>query len=206
LGADVVLGVRLRRGEHDWARGTVDYVVSGTGVRSSETGSPRQPILSDLSVQEYWKLISAGWGPAGLVAASAVFFVSQSIGTKWRRRVTAARNQELTEFSRGFSAAREAAVRYLRSQARAVGAHGIVGVRLVHRTSRERFKVALMVGRQRTGLSVSTLAMGGDVPTAGKDERRGIVITIHAVGTAIRRDSQPARFPPEAVVGLGASP
>jgi hypothetical protein len=76
---------------------------------------------------------------------------------------------------------------------------------LDHRVSRERFKVAIPIGRQRSGLRVTTIAIGADVPTSGKDERRGIAITIHAVGTTIRRESPKNPFPPEAVLGLGAS-
>lgn len=203
LDADAVVGVRLRRGEHDWARGSVDYVVSGTGIRWSGSSAARWPILSDLSVQDYWKLAGAGWAPAGLAAATAVFFVSQSTGTRWRRRMSVARNQELTEYSRGFTAARDTVVRYLRSQARAAGANGIVGVRLQHRVSRERVKVAVQPGRQRTGLTPQTIAIGGDAPSHGQDARKGLAITIHAVGTAIRRGERVSRFPPETVVRLG---
>jgi len=203
LGADAVVGVHLRRGEHDWARGAVDYVVSGTAIKWGTASGPQWPVLSDLSVQDYWKLVKAGWRPAGLVAATAVFFVSQSTRTWWRRRITVTRNQELEEFSRGFSAARETAVRYLRSQASAVGASGIVGVKLEHRVSRERVRVATQVGRQRTGLSPATLAMGGDVPTEGRDKRDGLAVTIQAVGTAIRRERQTLVTTPQATLWLG---
>jgi uncharacterized protein YbjQ (UPF0145 family) len=198
VGADAVLGVRLRRGEHDWARGAVDYLVTGTAVRLSASAEPSWPILSDLSVQDYWKLSEAGWGPVGLVAATSVFFVSQSTGTQWKRRLTAARNQELTEFSRGFYAARETAVRYLQSQASAARASGIVGMQLEHQTSREKFKVAVPYIAQGIGV-------GSQSPAGGKDERAGIAITIHAAGTAIRRESRAPRFPPETVLGVAAS-
>jgi uncharacterized protein YbjQ (UPF0145 family) len=189
VGADAVVGVRLTRGEHDWARQTVDYVVSGTAVRYGEHGSARSPALSNLSVQDYWNLRGAGWAPVGLVAATAVFFISQSKRTKWRRRATVAKNQELREFSLGFAAARERAVQYLHGQADAVNASGIVGVRLEHRVSPERIKVAIAAVRP-TGVSPTTIAIGGgyQAPT-GKDTREGIVVTIHVVGTAIRREA-----------------
>lgn len=202
LGADVVVGVHLRRGEHDWARSTVDYVVSGTGLR--EPAQPAsQPVLTDLSGQEYWKLRRAGWAPAALVAATTVFFVSQSTGTRWRRRLSAARNQEVNEYSRGFAAARDTAVRYLRSQAAAAGASGIVGVRLQHDVCPKTVKVATYPGKQRTGLSVTTLAIGGDVPTEGRDKRDGLAVTIQAVGTAIRRQPLGAPLPPKTTIRLG---
>jgi hypothetical protein len=45
------VGVRLSRGEHDWARSTVDYVVNGTGIRRPGSDRPDRPVLTDLSVR-----------------------------------------------------------------------------------------------------------------------------------------------------------
>lgn len=47
-------------------------------------------------MQGCWKLASAGWAPAGLVAATSVCFIAQAIRTQWRRRARVASNQELT--------------------------------------------------------------------------------------------------------------
>jgi uncharacterized protein YbjQ (UPF0145 family) len=204
LDAHAVVGVRLRRGEHDWARHTVDYLVSGTAVRWSGPSTTGGPVLSDLSGQEYWKLVRAGWAPAGLVASTAVFFVSQSTSARWRQRFSVTRNQELSGPTRGFAAARDMAVKDLRNQARATGASGIVGVRFDHRVARERVKVAMATGRQRTGLSPATIAIGADVPTEGRDKRDGIMVTIQAVGTAIRRQAPTTPSPPKTVLRLGA--
>jgi uncharacterized protein YbjQ (UPF0145 family) len=203
VGAHAVVGVRLRRGEHDWARGSVDYVVSGTAVRYGEQRPGATPVLSDLSVQEFWKLRDAGWGPAGLVAAASVFFISQSRSAKWRRRATFTTNQELEEFSRGFSAARERAISYLRGQARAARADGIVGVTLDHSISRARIRVAIPTVRP-TGAGVSTIAIGGGYQAAtGQNKRDGIVVTVQAVGTAIRREAPRGEGKRKAVFRLG---
>jgi uncharacterized protein YbjQ (UPF0145 family) len=203
VGADAVVGVELVRGEHDWARGTVDYLVRGTAIRSGEApAADHAVVLTDLSVQDYWKLTQAGWAPAGLVAATAAFFVAQSIRTERRRRATVARNQELTDYSLGFSAARQAAVQELRRQARRVAADGIVGVEFEHSVGRMSLKVA-RVSRQSTGISPSTFAMGADVPT-GRDSRRGIAVTIQAVGTAIRRLAPVATPDTRPLLRLGA--
>jgi len=204
VGADAVVGVRLRRGEHDWARGSVDYVVSGTAIRSGATGRRERPVLSDLSVQEYWKLVRAGWGPAALVATTSVYFVSMSTGGQFRRRMTVARNQELSEFTRGFTLAQETAVGHLRRQARAAHADGIVGVQLQHRVKRERVKTAGANVPVIPGVSPDTIAIGGSQMSAGRDERSGLAITIHAVGTAIRRQPGPAGPRPETLTTVGA--
>jgi uncharacterized protein YbjQ (UPF0145 family) len=240
VGADAVVGVKLKRGDHDWARGCVDYVVSGTAIRAAPSatatpppGSARpasvapqtsrspassthgSPVLSDLSVQDYWKLATAGWAPAGLVAATSVFFIAQSIRTQWRRRARVASNQELTEYSRGFSEARKTAVSMLRDQAQRVGATGVVGVQFDHDVSRAKLDVAKFYGYQTgyqsgyqsgyrpNSLSPATLAMGGQTGNQGRDSRSGIVVTIQAVGTAIRRQ-QPVEMPaPQAVMRVG---
>jgi uncharacterized protein YbjQ (UPF0145 family) len=95
LGADAVVGVRLSRGEHDWARSTVDYVVSGTGIRQPGSERADRPVLTDLSGQEYWKLIRAGWAPAALVAATSVVFVSPQRPLTRCARVFVKRPREL---------------------------------------------------------------------------------------------------------------
>jgi uncharacterized protein YbjQ (UPF0145 family) len=207
VGADAVVGVRLRRGEHDLARRSVDFMVTGTAVRLPDTardGGDR-PVLSDLSVQDYWKLASGGWAPSGLLAATAVFFVSQGFSTRLGRRTSFFTNQELTEFSDGFGAARRAVVEDLRSQARAHGADGVVGVTLDHALERRKIQVIRMQGQ--TGISIGTFGAasgGAALSGGGSDSRDGIVFTVHAVGTGVRwvRDARSAQTP--TIISLGA--
>jgi hypothetical protein len=115
-------------------------------------------------------------------------------------------NQELHEFSDGFTAARHAVVSDLRSQARSVNADGIVGVSLDYEIDRGTIRVQ-GVGRSPTGLSPGTISIGGGelVPAGGAQKRTGVVFTVHAVGTAIRRDHTAGRFAPETMLSLGAA-
>jgi uncharacterized protein YbjQ (UPF0145 family) len=204
--ADAVVGVRLHRGEHDWARRSVDFMVNGTAIRLPENArdSGGEPVLSDLSVQDYWKLVGGGWAPSGLLTATAVFFVSQGFSTRVGRRRSFFRNQELYEFSDGFGAARRAVVEDLRFQARERGADGIVGVTLDYKLERRKISVMRM---PLPGSSIGTIAIGGDAPIygGGKDSRDGVVFTVHAVGTGIRhvRAVTHARTP--AIMSLGAA-
>jgi uncharacterized protein YbjQ (UPF0145 family) len=210
VGADAVVGVTLRRGEHDWARHSVDFVDNGTAIRlpdDARTGS-NWPVLSDLSVQDYWKLASRGWIPAGLLAATAVFFVSQGFSTRFGRRTSFFRNQELTAFSNGFGAARRAVVEDLLPQARAAGADGVVGVTLDYKLERRKISV-MCTQRQPSGLSFGTiLTMGGDAPIqvqgGGSDSRDGIVFTVHAVGTGVRQMHAATRARTPTIMSLGA--
>lgn len=182
LGADLVVGVRLHRGAHDWAAGAVDYVVNGTAVRLPGSDRPRRPLLSDLSGQEVWLLYQAGYAPVGLVAATAVFFVSPSYSTQWARYMTSTVNQELTDFTQGIYAARESALRSLTGQANANGADGIVGVRI----------------EQQAGAHSFSVGAGG-----GRGDRQGLIITLQAFGTAIREREPVDQASPEAAIDLG---
>ena len=211
LGADAVVGVTLRRGKGDWMRRTVDFLASGTAIRlsGSTRGSGQDPALSNLSVQDYWKLIHGGSSPAGVVAASAVCFVSQGLARRWRRRMSVTRNQELIEFSDGFSATRHAALTEIRGQARIVGARGVVGASFEYEI--DRAKIAIRAaGTLSTSASVDTIATltssGVMMPWSGSAiKRAGVVFTVHLVGTAIRRN-QPGDLPaPEMILRLGAT-
>lgn len=210
IGANAVLDVRLERGTDGRVRHSVQYRVSGSAVRwpgraadpaagvssgDAASRAPRAtaPLLSDLSVQDHQRLAAAGWHPAGVLATTAVFFVAQGGGTRRRRRRTVMRNQELTEFSEGFSAVRRTAVRRLRDQARALGADGILGIEFESASTHETLAVT-NVRRAGAGVSAQTIALGADtLVSVGGDKRAGVVVTVHATGTAIRRrDSTPA--------------
>jgi uncharacterized protein YbjQ (UPF0145 family) len=203
-GADAVVAVHVKRGTHDWAEGAVDYVVSGTAVRLPGSRGGGWPVLSDLSGQEYWQLHQAGYAPAGLVAATAVVFVSPSQGVQWQRWVTQYQNQELTEFTQGFYSAREIALRKLTSQADAAHASGIVGVKIDQHVAMEHFRVGRSYGGfgppGSYGARAGFGAAGG--ATGGQDERHGLLITLQAMGTAIRDEENVAQYPPEPAVDL----
>jgi uncharacterized protein YbjQ (UPF0145 family) len=60
VGADAVVGVHLHRSDHDLGAGTIEYVVSGTAIRYPTSTQSSWPTLTDVSVQDYWRLRSAG--------------------------------------------------------------------------------------------------------------------------------------------------
>ena len=76
VNADAVVGVRLHRSDHDLGRGTIEYVVTGTAVRLPGSTGASWPVVTDLSVQDYWRLRSAGQEPVGFVAATSAMFAS----------------------------------------------------------------------------------------------------------------------------------
>ncbi|MDQ6606258.1 MAG: heavy metal-binding domain-containing protein, partial [Actinomycetota bacterium] len=132
VGADAVVGVHLRRSDHDLGNGTIEYVVSGTAIRLPDSDGTPWPTLTDVSVQDYWRLHSAGHEPAGLVATTAVVFAAPARSTRLRRVQSTAQNQELEELSRGFQAARETVRARLLGQVSDAHGLGAVGVEFSH--------------------------------------------------------------------------
>jgi uncharacterized protein YbjQ (UPF0145 family) len=187
VGADAVVGVSLERADHDLGRRTVEYAVNGTAIRSATPGQPVEPVLTDLSVQDYTKLVRAGQEPVGLVATTVAVFASPSRDTRIKRVRTFRSNQELTEISLAFRLARDAIRQDLRDQIRQVGGAGVVGVELSESIRREKLALASALrtpehhgwGRGRFGIPYY---VSGRMDA----ERRGWVITMHAAGTAIR--------------------
>jgi uncharacterized protein YbjQ (UPF0145 family) len=201
-GGDAVVGVSLQRADHDLGKRTVEYVVNGTAVRVPGAPVRETPLLTDLSVQDYAKLMVAGQEPMGLVAATAVVFASPSRDARIQRARTVRRNQERSELSRGFGLARSWIRRELREQVARAGGRGVVGVDLSETIGREKLALASAIGSpEQRGWSRGRLGIPYYVRGSLEAERRGWVITMHGAGTAIRpRAGAPA--PPGAEAQL----
>ncbi|MCU1526265.1 MAG: hypothetical protein JWP75_28, partial [Frondihabitans sp.] len=83
----------------------------------------RKLFTSDLSVNEFLLVRQAGFHPVGLVLGSSVYHVGIQMG-KWSK------NMELDKLSQAMYHARELAMTRMEAEADALGADGIVGVRL----------------------------------------------------------------------------
>jgi uncharacterized protein YbjQ (UPF0145 family) len=187
--ADAVVGVHLSHGDHDLGGGLIEYVVSGTAVRLPDSRRDTSPILTDVSVQDYWRLVTNGHEPCGLVAASAVVFASAPLDTRLRRRRTTARNQELEEISQAFHLSREIVRRRIRGQVQDAQATGAVGVEFAHAVHREKLALASSLQTSEfRGWNRGRAGIPYWVSGHSDTERRGWVITMHAAGTAIRSD------------------
>lgn len=205
VGADAVVGVHLHRSDHDLGKGTIEYAVTGTAIRHPGSAGASRPVLTDVSVQDYWRLRTAGHEPVGLIATTAVSFASPARDTRLRRIRTQARNQELEELSRGFHAAREAVRASLRGQVSDAHGSGAVGIELSHSVRREKFALASSIGsRGQRGWNRGPLGLPYFVHGHADTERKGWVITMHAAGTAIRPGQGPADFPVKTQIWIGA--
>jgi uncharacterized protein YbjQ (UPF0145 family) len=196
VGADAVVGVRLHRGDHELGHGTIEYVVTGTAIRVPGADGSSWPILTDVSVQDYWRLRSRGHEPVGLLATTAVVFASPPTAIRIRRTRQVTRNQELEELSRGFQAARDTARAKLLGQVSDAHAAGVVGVEFAHTVERDKLPLASsLTGSGQRGWRRGRLGIPYRVSGHSDVERRGWVITMHAAGTAIRPGAPPAAPP-----------
>lgn len=196
VGAEAVVDLDLRTGSHEWAENSIEYVAIGTAVAHGVgSGSAQElrnvrrprptrtataaPILTELSMADFAKLELAGIEPLGIVAWSSVFFVASSYMTQGLGFgvLGFTENQELGEFTQGVYEARETVMSRVTAQAAGLDASGVVGMRINH--------------------GVERISIGG-----GRYERGGLMVTFHAIGTAIREREATPLYPPQMTVDL----
>jgi uncharacterized protein YbjQ (UPF0145 family) len=131
LGADGIVGVQLRMQMYAWGQDVLEFVATGTAVRAlAGDGGHRAPdgraFTSDLSAQDFFRLLAAGSVPVAFVLGTCVYHIAhQSVMQSMRQ---AYRNQEMVRFTEGVYEARELALVRMQSEAGAAQASGIVGV------------------------------------------------------------------------------
>ncbi len=131
MGADGIVGVKLTIKRLEWDEHLLEFIAIGTGVvhaaghagfRAHDGG----PFTSDLSGQDFWSLLHAGYRPVEMVMGSCVYHVAHrgvlsSLGT-------VGRNVELENFTSAMYEAREIAMERMQAEAVAAKAEGVVGV------------------------------------------------------------------------------
>lgn len=126
MGADGIVGVKLTIKRLEWNDQLLEFIAFGTGVVHAK-GHPGfrahdgGPFTSDLSGQDFWSLLHAGYRPVEMVMGSCVYHVAN-------RGYVANRNMELDHFTAAMYAAREIAIERMQSEAASAGAEGVVGV------------------------------------------------------------------------------
>jgi uncharacterized protein YbjQ (UPF0145 family) len=132
LGADGVVGMRLEIGRYDWGEDLADFMAVGTAVRHAGGQSFKtregKPFTSDLSGQDFAVLTSMGYAPLGFVMGSCVYHVAHQTWKQYRATVN--KNMEMGAFTQAMYDAREIAMDRMQSEAKDLGAEGIVGVRV----------------------------------------------------------------------------
>jgi uncharacterized protein YbjQ (UPF0145 family) len=132
LGADGIVGVRLEVGRYEWGESLAEFIAVGTAVRSADGQSRRapngKPFTSDLSGQDFWTLLRAGYFPLALVMGNCVYHVAHQ-GLRGLFK-TMGQNTEMVNYTQGLYDARELAMERMQAEAAQVQAEGIVGTQI----------------------------------------------------------------------------
>lgn len=136
LGADGVVGVRLDIGRYEWGAEMAEFIALGTAVKHAGGELHRapngRPFTSDLSGQDFYKLLASGHRPVGLVMGSCVYHVAHQ--SMWKAMRQIGQNVELPNFTQALYDARELAMERMQKEAEELQAEGIVGVQLQERS------------------------------------------------------------------------
>ena len=132
LEADAVLGLRPAYEVGEREPRTAEVVFTGTAVRiSGSKGKRADPVVGLVSVQEFCWLRRAGIAVVGIAGACSAVELGPLSGLSSRGdRMTAAGSYELRELTIGIYEARRLAMQRLRSDARRLGASGVLGINL----------------------------------------------------------------------------
>ena len=131
LSSDGIVGVQLRMQMYSWGQNCLEFVATGTAVRHlAGQGAHRAPdgraFTSDLSAQDFFRLLAAGAVPVSFVLGTCVYHIAhQSVMQSMRQ---AYQNQEMMQFTQGVYEARELALARMQAEAAQARASGIVGV------------------------------------------------------------------------------
>ena len=131
LAADGIVGVRLDMFSHAGAGEVMEFVATGTAVKSSAGGSWQttkgRPFTSDLSGQDFWTIVRTGHMPVSLVLGICVYHIAHEA---MRQELAGGQNAELRRSSDGLYDARELAMTRMQAEAEELRADGVVGVRM----------------------------------------------------------------------------
>jgi uncharacterized protein YbjQ (UPF0145 family) len=134
LGGHGVVGVRLSIGS--FPAGGLEFKAIGTAVRAPGAPPLREPFTSDLSGQDFAKLVMRGWMPAGLVLGISIAARHDDWLTRGQTRWGAG-NAEVTAYTELVNDARHDARKQLQADVKRIGAQGVVVAEMEFRV-RER--------------------------------------------------------------------
>src|ERR1700678_1832381 len=136
LAADGIVGVQLRMQSYVWGQDVLEFIATGTAVRAlgaggtGTGGAHRAPdgraFTSDLSAQDFFRLLAAGAVPVSFVLGTCVYHIAHQSAMQSLRQ--AGQNQEMVVFTQGIYDARELALTRMQAEATQAQASGIVGV------------------------------------------------------------------------------
>jgi uncharacterized protein YbjQ (UPF0145 family) len=137
LGADGIVGVRLDIEFKEFGNDIAEFIAVGTAVKADDPpatgGSWRnntgKPFTSDLSGQDFWTLLQAGYAPLGMVMGSCVYHIAHQ--RFWQAMGNVGQNVEIPQFTEALYDARELAMSRMQAEGEQLQAEGVVGVQLL---------------------------------------------------------------------------
>ena len=169
LNAHGVIGVRLSTRDYEWGQNLLEYTAIGTAIRLNNTPLPQRPFLSDLSGQEFWTLLQAGYYPDGVVTGYCSYYVS--LGSRATRQIRSWyaggwANQEIIPFSQALYTSRSLAMNRLLSMSQRLNALGVVGM---HINCSRKVSESEASGARYLDFSVQFSAVGTAITALRKD-------------------------------------
>ena len=141
LGADGIVGVRLDIEFKEFGGDLAEFIAVGTAVVADApppTATWRNvkglPFTSDLSGQDFWTLIQAGYAPLGMTMGTCVYHIAHQ--RFWQAMGNIGQNVEIPQYTEALYDARELAMSRMQAEAEQLGAEGIVGVQMRSNTHR----------------------------------------------------------------------
>ncbi len=133
LGADGIVGVRLEVEFKEFGTDIAEFIAVGTAVVADDHSpgwrSQGKPFTSDLSGQDFWTLIQAGYAPLGMVMGTCVYHIAHQ--RMFQSMSNFGQNVEIPQFTEALYDARELAMSRMQAEAEVLHAEGIVGVQLL---------------------------------------------------------------------------
>lgn len=123
LGGHGVVGVRLTLGP--FPAGGVEFKAIGTAIRGPGAPPLRHPFSSDLSGQDFAKLVHSGWMPAGLALGISIAARHDDWRTVGQARWSAG-NAEVNGWTELVNEARHDGRQQLAADVKRIGAEGVV--------------------------------------------------------------------------------
>jgi uncharacterized protein YbjQ (UPF0145 family) len=127
IGGQGVVGMKLDVRLHHGRENLAEFVAMGTAVANPTVRSTRL-WLSDLSGQDLYLLIRAGYEPVGLAFGACVYHIAHQGLSTWLGQAT--QNIELGNYTSALYEARELAMTRMQDETRGTGAQGIVAMRI----------------------------------------------------------------------------
>ncbi|HZO74827.1 MAG TPA: heavy metal-binding domain-containing protein [Ktedonobacteraceae bacterium] len=171
LGAHGVIGVRFTRRSYEWGSNLLEYTAIGTAIKLPGSAATGHPFLSDLSGQEFWTLLQAGYYPAGVVTGYCSYYVA--LGSNLTQQILGwwlgGTNQEIGPFTQGLYNARHLAMQRATAMARQQQALGIVGMHIENSRQIHEYETDNGGKRRYMDLYVHFAVLGTSIISVKKD-------------------------------------